>query len=88
MKTPKADKKYLNRIIVVDKDWEIRRIDRFNWIIVHEGQWFEKGYHGTLCSAFAALPAAMLSVEAKNDVGEILEATRRLQKTIRNAIPF
>jgi len=85
---PKADKAYANRVIVIDEDWQIRRLDRLNWIIVHKGEWFEKGYHGTLCSALSALPAIMLQEQAKNDVGEVLRLIRGITEEIRNAIPY
>ena len=71
--------------ITVDANWRIIRADPKNWEVQFKGDFH--GYFGNLPSALCALPAKMLSAEARGDVKELVATHKsiveRIEKTIQ-----
>lgn len=71
---------YAAQTVVVDPHWKIVRIDDRNWQIQLNGE--DKGFFGSISSALRALPDKMLDLEARESVQKVLEAARRIEKTV------
>ena len=56
--------------VTVDANWRIVRADPKNWEVQFKGDFH--GYFGNLPSALCALPAKMLTAEARGDVKELV----------------
>jgi hypothetical protein len=75
---------YAAQTIVIDKNWQIRRVDALNWEIQFKGQFW--GYYGTLPDALRTLPAKMLGEAAKNSLADVLGSQKAILATIEQAI--
>lgn len=81
--------KFENQVIVIDKNWRIRRADEFNWIIEQKTKetWQFKGFYGKLTAALQSLPAHALNSDAKDSLQQVLELLKGLSYSIRAALP-
>lgn len=76
--------------ILIDSEWRLVRIDEFNWQIQYGGkneQGFKaRGFYSSLLTALSALPAKMLSEEAKNSLATVLDAQKGILERIEKAV--
>lgn len=75
---------FSTQTVTVDANWRIVRADPKNWEVQFKGDFW--GYFGNLPSALCALPAKMLTAEARGDVKELvtihMNIIERIQKTL------
>ena len=75
---------FASQTVTVDQNWKIVRADEKNWEVQYKGQFW--GYFGSLVSAFKALPAKMLTQEAKGGIDELLAVHNDIIRRIDNAL--
>ena len=69
--------------ITVDENWVIQRVDPLNWEIRYKGKF--NGFYGTISSALNALPAKMLSEEAKGTLKDVQTQQKGISERIEMA---
>lgn len=72
--------------ITIDEHWRIIRFDEMNWELQKDQKF--QGYFGTLYGAFRALPAKMLSAEARGSLHDVQRRhsaiVERIDQTLNN----
>jgi hypothetical protein len=74
------------QVIVIDPNWRIRRMDRWNWEIQYKGRFY--GYYGRLLNALQALPAKMLDAEVLTSLATITDRQQAINSQIATALKF
>lgn len=74
------------QVIVIDPNWCIRRADRYNWEIQHQGRFY--GYYGRLLNALQALPLKMLDAEVLTSLATITDRQEAISRQIATALKF
>lgn len=84
----KAAAQYARQVIKIDDNWIVRRIDELNWGIerIIKGKPVFQGYYGTIIAAFKALPAKILSDEAKTSLACVMECQKAINDRIESAL--
>lgn len=85
--TNKANaERWEKQTVTVDENWSIHRFDQKNWQIVSKKPKSPENFYGSLFAALQALPAKMLSEQAKGSLNDLLELNRAIQQRIGMAI--
>ena len=73
-----------SQTITIDENWRIIRSDIMNWEVQFNGEFW--GYFGSVASAFQALPAKMLSEEARGTVANVQRTLNGIVERIEKAM--
>ena len=71
--------------VTIDENWSILRADELNWEIRYKGKF--QGFYGSIGGAIRALPAKMLSEDAKGTLKDVLRSLGAITATIEKAVP-
>ena len=69
--------------VTIDENWTIQRVDPLNWEIRYKDKF--SGFYGTIASALDALPAKMLSEEAKGTLKDLQTQQKAISERIEEA---
>lgn len=80
----KARTSFAGQVVKVDEHWTVRRADELNWMVEYKGKFH--GFYGTILSAFKALPAKMVSEEAKTSLANVMECQKAINERIERSL--
>ena len=84
METKRQNKEaHAEQKVTIDENWTIQRVDPLNWEIRYKDKF--NGFYGTIVSALNALPAKMLSEEAKGTLKDVQTQQKAILERIEMA---